>query len=47
MKMNFKGLVSLHTEIQAFINEVIPDEAEEKAVDEEFIDVVIPAEDYF
>lgn len=34
-------------EIQAFINEVVPDEAEEKAVDEEFIDVVIPAEDYF
>ena len=34
-------------EIQAFIDEVIPDEAEEKEVDKEFIDVVIPAEDYF
>ena len=34
-------------EIQAFIDEVIPDETEKKEVDEEFIDVVIPAEDYF
>lgn len=34
-------------EIQAFIDEVIPDATEKKEVDEEFIDVVIPAEDYF
>lgn len=43
-----KGIIAdCVDEIQAFIDEVIPDEAEKKEADEEFIDVVIPAENYF